>query len=260
VRALAWLLLLANFGMIAWVVTQPQPQAPQYRPAPVPPGVEPLVLLSERGPEPEATPARPQADQAETPVPEVAEVAGEASGQPPETADEAVSEEPENEPAVDATGSGQAPAESFCLTVGPLPRADDASAVRAQLAAHGYHSRVRTQQIRKPAGYWVYMPAMPAPQAQQIVSELDAHGLTDHYIGKQNYISLGIFSQEAKAERHLARVRQLGFDAVLEQRYRTAEAYWLDVDETDVPLAGTDFWVRIQREYADAGVQRVSCE
>jgi hypothetical protein len=254
--------LLANFGMIAWVVTQPQPQAPQYRPAPVPPGVDPLVLLSERGPAPDATPARPQADQAETPVPQVAEAADGATGQPPQTAGEAVSEEPEDERAVDAAGSGQVqvPAESFCLTVGPLPQADDASAVSARLEAHGYHSRVRAQEIRKPAGYWVYMPAMPAPQAHRIVSELDAHGLTDHYIGKQNYISLGIFSQESKAQRHLARIRQLGFDAVLEQRYRTAKEYWLDVDETDVPLAGTDLWTRIQREYADAGVQRVSCE
>ena len=149
---------------------------------------------------------------------------------------------------------------SSCQTVGPLLEKNDATKLAAQLSAQGYASHIRTGEVRNPSGYWVYMPAMPAAEAHRIVAELDAHGLSDYYIGKQNYISLGIFSRKDKAQRHLDEIRKLGFDAVLDQRYRTSDVYWLDVEKSDVPLAGSDVWAQIQRQYPDIQTQRVNCE
>ncbi|MGD8673992.1 MAG: hypothetical protein PVH86_11765, partial [Thiogranum sp.] len=72
-RHLAWLLLLANVGMFVWILTQPEPQVPQYRPLPVPPGVEPLVLLSERAVKPGATADAEPHDQHTTPAVQTAQ-------------------------------------------------------------------------------------------------------------------------------------------------------------------------------------------
>jgi hypothetical protein len=55
-------------------------------------------------------------------------------------------------------------------------------------------------------------------------------------------------------------VQRLGYDAILDQRYRTRDVYWLDVDGHGTPLLGTEIWEQIQAQHADVRVQRVSCE
>ena len=150
--------------------------------------------------------------------------------------------------------------EETCHTIGPLAREDDAAAIRTQLSAAGYLTRLRSDAVRKPSGYWVYMPAMPAGEARRIVAELDANGMTDYYIGKQNYISLGIFSRESKAQLRLDQIRNLGFDAILDRRYRIRSEYWLDVKAGGTPLPDGDVWTRLLDERQDVGVKRVACE
>jgi hypothetical protein len=262
VRTLAWLLLLANAGMAVWILTQPEPPAPQYRPLPVPPGVDPLVLLSERPTKPGATRAgadRHVAEQpAAAPAPHEAQSAEVAA--PPVAEAGAREEETKNKGEAAPGSAAQSRPPAVCRTVGPFKKENDANAVSAQLAALGYRLRGRKGEVRNPAGYWVYMPAMPVAQAHRIVAELDAKGMTDYYIGKQNYISLGIFSTREKAETRRAQLAKLGFDADLRRRYRTADVYWLDIDRSDVPLATSDAWAAIQGKYPAIRVQRVSCE
>jgi hypothetical protein len=176
------------------------------------------------------------------------------------------------EPKAASTDSGDVPGppattaevvaevEDSCHTIGPLAREDEAAAIRAQLAAAGYSPRLRTDRVRKPSGYWVYMPAMRASEARRIVAELESHGMTDYYIGKQNYISLGIFSGESKARLRLERIKQLGFDAILDQRYRTRPEYWLDVRTGDTPLPASEAWAKLLEEHQAISVKRVDCE
>jgi len=280
VRHLARLLLLANVGMFVWIFTQPEPQVPQYRPLPVPPGVEPLVLLSERTVKPGATadaephdqrvsPAvqtaphdqqSPAVQTAQSPADSVAGDVDNAAGDGADSVDGSVGDKSagrdENTPDADK----EARQVASCQTVGPLLEKGDATTLAAQLVAQGFTSHIRTGEVRNPSGYWVYMPAMPAAEAHRIVAELDAHGLSDYYIGKQNYISLGIFSHKGKAQRHLDEIRKLGFDAVLDQRYRTSEVYWLDVEQGAPPLLASGVWAKIQEQHPDIRVQRVSCE
>ncbi len=261
-RYLAWLLLAANLGMLAWLLTQPQPQPVAYRPIPVPPGVQPLLLLSERSansaaaagralaepPPSSPPPPLPQSSSTETP-PQAAPLPGAASGP--------------GAPESDSPGETPPPVverNAVCLAMGPLMAESEAKTLDAQLSAAGYRPHLRIGEARNPAGYWVYMPAMPASEARRIVAELDARGMTDYFIGSQNYISLGIFSVKSKARTRLEQIRALGFDAILDQRYRTRKVYWIDIEPAEKPLLVSEVWSQIQAQRPELRLQRVSCE
>jgi hypothetical protein len=246
------LLLVANLAALTWIMLQPVQQPPEYQPLPLPPGIEPLVLLSERKSKPEL-PVGPS----------------EASLHP--APDQVVAEEPEAVVEVETSGDHlavsepagaeiKAEAEMICQTMGPLMKETDAQAMVELLSSQGFTPRIRSSEVRQPTGYWVYMPAMPAREARRIVAKLEANGMKDYFIGKQNYISLGIFSRKEKAQSRLNQVQALGFDAVLDRRYRTQNIYWIDIDEPQMPLLGSDLWTQIQTQHADIRVQRVSCD
>lgn len=270
-RYLVYLLLIANMGYFTWHWYQPGPMPEVVRPAPVPPGVNQLVLLSERSSAvAERLDDAQQSSQEATPAPAlsaepVAAMEPLATPQPGSQVQSAEQAQPAGEVAQPARKdtSEQAvavSAERVCQTLGPFLKKHDVTAVFALLSRNGYVLKVRDGDAREPAGYWVYLPAMEANEARRIVADLDAHGMKDYYIGKQNYISLGIFSGKDKAERRLMEVKRLGYDAILDQRFRTRDVYWLDVGEGGTPLLGTDIWEQIQAEHADVRAQRVSCE
>jgi hypothetical protein len=261
------LLLLANLGMFVWLLTQPEPQQAQYRPAPVPPGIEPLVLLSERSPgqPPDAGDDALKQETTDTQVveqpPADAVVSGEDEAGPAEVAS---ADQTGPEPDAGNNGEGEqadAAPERFCQTVGPFMKEAVSADIGKRLAALGYQPTHRTAEARTPSGYWIYMPAMPAAEARRIVAELDAHGMTDYFIGKQNYISLGIFSRKSKARVRLEQIQGLGFDAILDRRYRTRTVYWIDIVQGDKPpLLGSEIWSEIQAQHTDIRVQNISCE
>ena len=58
-RYLAYLLLVANIAYFAWNHFNPQQAAGPIQVVPVPPGINPLVLLSERADQPERVSAAP---------------------------------------------------------------------------------------------------------------------------------------------------------------------------------------------------------
>ncbi|MFQ5642176.1 MAG: hypothetical protein ACE5FQ_00590 [Thiogranum sp.] len=257
-RYLVYILVLANVTYFAWHQYAPAEKPREIRVAPMAPGVEPLVLLAERGESKLQAPAvvAPEAREA---VEEVRQ---------PAAAAEAATEEapvveytvPDAEERQDAAVIPDPEPERVCQTIGPLLDKNDAAAISAQLSRQGYQPAVRGGEVREPAGYWVYLPAMPASEARAIVNDLDANGMKDYFIGKRNHISLGIFSSKRKAQARLNRIKTLGYNAVLDQRYRTRTVYWLDIEEKAQPLLGSGLWGVIQAQHADIRVQRVSCE
>ena len=249
-RYLAYLLILANLGLFAWYQSGPVEKPRQMQPAPLPPGVDKLMLLSERAPVvPDEVVEAPQETVAEASAvaiePEV-EVAPEPEAEP--------------EPESPAPVAPAPPPERICQTIGPLLDKNNAAAISAQLYKQGYKPAVRGGEVREPAGYWVYMPSMAAREARRIVKDLDEKGMKDYFIGKQNHISLGIFSSRNKARARLKRIKDLGYTAKLDQRYRTRTVYWLDIEEQGQSLPSSAFWQKIQAQNPDIRVQRVSCE
>lgn len=252
-RYLAWLLLIANLGVFVWIINQPAQQVPEYRPMPVPSGVEPLLLLSERASIPEDGESPHQAQQ--SPVSQNHDTV-DNQHVADDTATIDISETPPELPVAEVKPEVQ----PVCRSVGPLLAESDARAVSVLLSAGGYVPRTRAEKVREPKGYWVYMPAMPAREARRIVAELDANGMKDYFVGKRNYISLGIFSGKDKAQARLDQVRALGLEAVLDQRYRTRNVYWLAIEEHETPLSDSDLWLKIQAQHTDIRIEPASCK
>ncbi len=249
-RKLVYILVLVNLAYFAWHQNSPIEKPREMKPVPLAPGIEPLVLLKERpSTEPPVMVADEQTDEEQQPV-EAAEteaipvVEYSAPARAEETQDAMVIPQPER----------------VCQTIGPLLDKNDAASISAQLYQQGYQPAVRGGEVREPSGYWVYMPAMPAREARAIVNDLDANGMKDYFIGKRNHISLGIFSSKRKARVRLKRIKAMGYDAVLDQRYRTRTVFWLDIEEKEQPLLSSELWEEVQAEHADIRVQRVSCE
>jgi len=241
-------LLLANVAMFAWIYSQPVQPPPEYRPVPVPPGIAPLMLLTERNGK----------SAQEEPLPVEALSTESGQEQTELTATEPASAESSgSDPVVKVP---QPPQERICQTIGPLVKQAEATDIAKRLDAQGFKSRQRSGKVREQSGYWVYLPAMPAAEARRIVNELDSKGMTDYFIGKQNYISLGIFRRKDQAQVRLEQVRALGYEPVLDPRYRTRTVHWLDIEEAGQPLLVSSIWQQIQAQHTDIRVQRVSCE
>lgn len=226
-RYLIALLLLANLVFFFWYPGVDNKTVLSNRLPPLPPEIRPLVLLSERAPT-----NTEYLDEASQPI------------------------------SIDANSMLPAPAskERHCLTIGPYFDKAQAKAVSSLLGKHHLAPRMRTGNLEEPAGYWVYMPAMPPGRAREIVADLDEQGMKDYFIGKNNVISLGIFSDQKKAATRQQQVATIGYDSRLNRRYRTRQVYWLDIEETGQPLQVNPVWLLLLKENPKIAAQKVSCE
>lgn len=208
---LVFLLLLAlNLGAAAWLLFGRAP-TPSFPPA-ADPGVPELRLWSDVA---KAAPAR-------YPLPS-----------PPSPAASA------------AVAASASPAtDDACTTLGPFTTAADMRAAMQALSPRVARIQYRQEQVNRSQGYWVYLPAAASREAAlDDARRLAAKGIHDYYVvtagDTQNTISLGLFNDQANADRRLATVTKEGFPARVEQRVDTAPTYWLDYA---APPGGTFDW------------------
>jgi hypothetical protein len=148
-----------------------------------------------------------------------------------------------------------------CLTVGPFFEKDQAMSLADWLRNKTFEPGIRVGEMDVPAGYWVYLPAMPATQAQTIIAQLDDQGISDYLLGKEHMISLGVFVEQSKAATRQEQIIALGYaDAELQRYFSTRQAYWLDVEDTEQPLFSNLAWNQRMQETPEITAQSVSCE
>jgi len=200
-KYLVYLLVLANVAYLGWNIHLMQTAGEDIPALPaLPDGVIPLVTLQEL-----------EMQQEEEGVSGIEAL---TASQPP------------------GTGSALA-----CQTIGPFLAVEELQAVSEKLRQQGWQARQRTTEIQQPDGFWVYLPAMKREQVLQAVKTLEENRDREYYVGKGNFLALGTFSEESRAKTRIEQVRKLGFDPILEARYETSTAYWLDVD-VPAPVAG----------------------
>lgn len=246
-RYLIYLLIIANLAFWAWYPAPPEPM-PRDAALSLPPGVETLVLLRER----EQDPKPAETDPPPVPVP-VPEPEPEASEVPVE---DALLEETPPEPEPVAV---ELPVDR-CYSIGPFMAAEDQAAAAATLRRAGLEVKPRSSDVQEPIGYWVYLPAMPSDEARRVAAALTRQGVSDYFIGKQNYISLGAFSSKSTAEERRRQIAALGYEPRLDPRFRTRTAFWLDVLESAAAPVPEERWAEIQARYPEAWRQSLSCE
>jgi len=146
----------------------------------------------------------------------------------------------ETRPAADRTGER-------CVTVGPFPTSELAVRARATLTDSGYSSVPREVQTRDVDGFWVFLEAPSTELGEKrLLDRLRRGGIADaQAVGEGNArrISLGVFSEEARAFSQSERVAKLQLLPQIEAREKDTTSVWLDLElKSDAPpLEGQKF-------------------
>lgn len=122
-----------------------------------------------------------------------------------------------------------------CVSVGPYQDLAGASQASASLQTAGFNTRQRIERGQLWVGYWVSVPNFAShAEAEQALQKLKAGGITDAYVlpgGEQsNVLSLGVFSEQTRAQHRVEEIRQLGLEPQISDRKREGSVYWIDVD------------------------------
>ncbi len=190
-RVLFLLLLALNIGGACWIAFAPKTAAPV--PAITDPGVPALVLLSER----DGTASTPAT------VTETSTVAPTSSSS------------------------------DVCQSIGPFQTQSDMRSSFNSLTPLVKRIQYRNENATQSRGFWVFLAAMKTREdALGVARRLSAKGVRDYYVvtaGEQlNTISLGLFREQANAERRKAEIAGMGFEPQLIQRTEELPVYWID--------------------------------
>jgi hypothetical protein len=172
-----------------------------------------------------------------------------------------LSEASDSAPAASAATRTAALSAATCTTLGPFTTTADMRTSLQALTPHVARIQYREEQISQSRGFWVYLPATTTREAALgEARKLAAKGINDYYVvtagDAQNTVSLGLFDDEANAQKRLAEIRQLGFGAKVKQRMDTEPAYWVDYA---VPPGAAFDWQAWLPGRSDLQSRRVDC-
>ena len=140
-----------------------------------------------------------------------------------------------------ATPAAAAPAPSSvdaggarCQSLGPFREVSEATRVASTLRSSGYDPRQRVADGEVWAGVWVYLPLPSAPAtAAQILDKLKAGGIDDALEmpgpNDTSVISLGLFSEQKRAQARVAQAQALALNPAVADRKRNGNVYWIDI-------------------------------
>jgi hypothetical protein len=210
-------LVLANVLTFVWT----QWHSSEATPAAAPGAAVPtLQLASEAHSTPAAEPPSP-VPEVDAPPNEEAAPPGEAPADP--TAVAAI------DPGVNTNSVAR------CVSIGPFRDLSETTQASATLREANYEPRTRVAEGDIWAGLWVYLDDLPSrDEAQRAMTLLKRRGISDAYImpsaDQTNDISLGVFSEPARAQRRAEEIRALGFTPTIADRTRRGPVYWIDID------------------------------
>ena len=130
-------------------------------------------------------------------------------------------------------GAAQSSSEGRCVTVGPFPNNELAARARATLTDSGYESSPREVQTRDVDEFWVFLEGPSTDAAEKrLLNRLHRGGVADAQPvgeGASRRISLGVFSEEARAIAQSERVAKLQLLPQIEAREKDTRSIWLDL-------------------------------
>lgn len=147
----------------------------------------------------------------------------------------------------------------LCVSIGPFNTAAQAARAGAILRQFGVAKSRQELLGSTVTSYRVYLPSLPSRgAAERQRAELTDLGIKDHYIveepGKENAISLGLFSIEENAAALLRRLAERGVKARQETLYSTRDTFWVVAELKKAPQ-----WQRLeQQKWPSRGAQVLS--
>ncbi len=126
------------------------------------------------------------------------------------------------------------PAQSAsCFTLGPFRDLDKLRALTREIKSYVVEADFRGREEREQTLYWVYIkPEKNRTSAIETGKRLKAKKVKDFYVirdgEKVNGLSLGHFRNKNGAYGLAKKVKNLGFDVIVEPVFKTYTVYWLD--------------------------------
>lgn len=119
-----------------------------------------------------------------------------------------------------------------CATLGPFSDELQALQVQEKLEAAGWGVLRRVVSETLQEGWWVHVDNADAARQTRTLNALRRAGIGDAFAmpdDPQFQVSVGIFSEEDRAEDRAAQVQRLKLDAVVTERLRDQALIWFDV-------------------------------
>ncbi len=120
-----------------------------------------------------------------------------------------------------------------CTTLGPFDNEVAAESLQRQLEGAGWGVVRREVKEQVADGYWVYVAGLTSVDDQgRVLRALRRTGIQDAFAMPDDpefRVSVGIFSEQVRAEDRARRVRVLKLDAQVTERMRDATVTWLDI-------------------------------
>lgn len=249
-------LLIANLGMLIWLIPQTD-NASTIEPLMADIGELRLVdEPKETQPIPEATALEPLPQPAERHESQI------TPSDEPETADLAALAPPQEEPA--ALEIPPPPPTPICGQVGEFDKRSHAELLSVRMLAQGARTEITSETSNRQAGFWVLIPPQGNRQsAIAVAKELEAVGITDLWRftsgNLAHAISLGLFTDEERAQARRDKIAGMGFNPEVRPRYREQTRYRLEYRYTGKPPLNADNWREITRKYPEIERQEKPC-
>jgi hypothetical protein len=148
-----------------------------------------------------------------------------------------------------------------CFSIGPFGDLTNSAQAAALLKAKGFDPRQRAEASQTTDGYWVYVGGMKTQgEADKALVTLEHAGIKDALVMPENpeagrRLSLGLYSERARAERRAQAVREAGLKAEVAERKIPGTLYWVDLS----PLPGMNS-IPIEDLFAEGVKSRISVQ
>ena len=133
----------------------------------------------------------------------------------------------------------RAAAAAHCVTVGPFSDLVFAAAANALLQTRGFKPTQRDEPGEDLIAYWVYLDNVPSDAAAtRLLQRLHSSGLADAHVmpiatpTEPRRVSVGLFNEQAGAERRARQVKALGLTPAITTQHQPQAAYWVDINLT----------------------------
>jgi hypothetical protein len=122
-----------------------------------------------------------------------------------------------------------------CISIGPFRDVTETAHAASTLRSGGYDPRQRVAEGEVWAGVWVYLTEPAARDAaDKMLAKLKGGGIDDalEMPGPSDgtVISLGLYSEQKRAQTRIAQAQALGFNPGIADRKRNGNVYWIDID------------------------------
>jgi len=147
----------------------------------------------------------------------------------------------------------------LCYTLGPFKQQQVMQEAVNEFRQSGIEIDSRSSVEKEYLGMMVYIDGHANRQQALATSQaLTSRGVREFIIvnepGKNNALSLGVFSLKKNADRRRQRISALGYEVKTEARYRNRTIYWLDYAQSENQALGA----LVERLRQSLGISRIA--